>query len=263
VSNQQRPVAARGRGPAGAEPDIGLRVDDVTVRFGGNPALEDVSFAARRGEVLALIGPNGAGKSTMLKTIAGLQRPTAGRVELQGEDVSDVSFRGRATRGLALTFQIPRSATALTVEEQIAGQAKGFRHVRFSHDDAALERVSDVIARVGLADAARKRTRDLTLGEIRRFEVARALVNQPNVLLVDEPASGMSSDEAKQLVEVLRAVADGGVTVVLVEHNIPFVSALARRTVVLSAGRLLIEGETAEVLASPTVKEAYLGQAAA
>ncbi len=262
MRREQKPAAARGR-PAGEASDVGLRVDGITVRFGGNPALEDVSFAARRGEVLALIGPNGAGKSTALKTVAGLQRPDAGTVELQGEDVSDVSFRGRATRGLALTFQIPRSASFLTVEEQIAGQARGFRHVRFSRHNAALARVAEVIERVGLEDAAAKRTRDLTLGEIRRFEVARALVNEPQVLLVDEPASGMSSDEARQLVDVLRGVADGGVTVILVEHNIPFVSALARRTVVLSAGRVLIEGSTADVLASPTVKEAYLGQAAA
>lgn len=246
--------------PNGAE---GLRVEGVTVRFGGNAALEDVSCAAREGEVLAVIGPNGAGKSTLLKTIAGLQRPDAGSVALCGEDVTRIRFRGRAKRGLALTFQIPRSAPTLTLEEQIAAQARGLRHLRDPRSKDAVARVGAVIERMELTEAARKRTPDLTLGEERRFELARALVNDPRVLLVDEPSSGMSSEEAQHLARVLSSIARDGVTVVLVEHNIPFVTALAQRTVVLNAGRVLVKGDTSDVLASPLVQEAYLGRAAA
>jgi branched-chain amino acid transport system ATP-binding protein len=241
----------------------GLEVAGITVRYGGNAALEDVACAAAPGEVLGVIGPNGAGKSTLIKTIAGLVTPAAGRVLMRGTDITRKRFRDRARLGLALTFQIPRSSPTLTVEEQIAAHAKRLRHLRLSRDHSAIDRVREVIERMELQDAIRKRAGDLTLGEVRRFELARALVNDPQVLLVDEPSSGMSAEEAQHLAQVLSQITSGGVTVVLVEHNIPFVRALARRTVVLDAGRVLVTGATADVLASPLVQEAYLGRAAA
>lgn len=250
-------------GPSPHRPADGLAVEKVTVRYGGNAAVSSVSCSTPPGDVLAVIGPNGAGKSTLLRTVAGLQRAQEGRVLIGGRDVTAMDFRQRSRNGLALTFQIPRSAPSLTVEEQLAAQVHGLHHVRGPRSRAAMGRVAEIVARMELGSVTRRRTSELTFGEVRRFEIARALVSDPTVLLVDEPSSGMSSDDARHLAQVLASLAAGAVTVLLVEHNIPFVRALAQRTVVLDAGRVLIGGPTEEVLAAPEVKEAYLGRATA
>jgi branched-chain amino acid transport system ATP-binding protein len=241
----------------------GLLVEEIVVRYGGNAALNGVSCAAAPGEILGVIGPNGAGKSTLLRSIMGLQPVSAGRIHLDGRDVTRTSFSARCRLGAAMTFQIPRGTPSLTVAEELAAQARGFWHRGLPASRKRLQAVADVVERLDLGEVVRRRISQLTLGEERRFELARALVNQPSLLLVDEPSSGMSASEATVLASALRNIADGGVAVVLVEHNIPFISALTRRSVVLDAGWLLLEGPTPDVLKSETVQGAYLGRATA
>jgi branched-chain amino acid transport system ATP-binding protein len=241
----------------------GLVVEEIVVRYGGNAALDGVSCAVAPGEILGVIGPNGAGKTTLLRSIMGLQPVDGGRIRLDGRDVTRTQFSARCRLGATMTFQIPRGTPTLTVGEELAAQARGFWHRSIPGSRARLQTVSDVVERLDLEAVVRRRISQLTLGEERRFELARALVNGPSLLLVDEPSSGMSASEATLLASALRNIANGGVAVVLVEHNIPFISALTRRSVVLDAGRLLLEGPTSDVLKSETVQGAYLGRATA
>jgi ABC-type branched-subunit amino acid transport system ATPase component len=236
-----------------------LVVTGLEVRYGGTIAVSDVSCRVRTGEIVALIGPNGAGKSTLLKAVCGLTPVSAGTVRLAGKSVDGHSFERRCAEGIGLTFQIPRNAPRLTVEEELVAQARDFRHRLLSRSKQVLRRISDLAGAMELGDVLTRPISQLTLGEIRRFELARALVNQPSVLLVDEPASGMSGDETRVLGAALVEVAASGVAVLLVEHNIPFVSSVAKHVVVLDAGGLLVEGPVGEVLESAAVREAYLG----
>jgi ABC-type branched-subunit amino acid transport system ATPase component len=241
----------------------GLRVEGLTVRYGGNTALDDVSFTAARGETLGLIGANGAGKSTLLRTVAGLERPHRGAITHDGVDLTAQSFRRRCRDTLALTFQIPRAAPQLTVEEQLAAQRQGLGHLLSPRSRPHVLAVREVIERMDLGLVSQSRPSELTLGEERRFELARAVLNEPSLLLVDEPSSGMSAEEALHLADALKMIAQTGVTIILVEHNIPFIRTLTANTVVLDAGRKLLSGPTPDVLASKEVKESYLGRAAA
>ena len=236
-----------------------LRVDDVEVRYGGTTAVTEISLTVAPGEVVGLIGPNGAGKSTLLKAIAGLVTAQEGRFRLGDVELTGLSFTRRCRAWIGLTFQIPRNAGRLTVSEELFAQARGFRHRWLPGSRRSMDAIAALLRDLDLEAVADRRVPDLTLGEIRRFEVARALVNDPAVLLVDEPASGMTADEAKVLSAALARLAAGGVGVLLVEHNIPFLSSLADRAVVLDAGKLLIEGATHDVLTSTPVQEAYLG----
>jgi ABC-type branched-subunit amino acid transport system ATPase component len=236
-----------------------LRVEGVEVRYGGTTAVTGVSCTVAPGEVVGLVGPNGAGKSTLLKAIAGLVTAQEGRFHLGEVELTGSSFARRCRAGLGLTFQIPRNAGRLTVSEELFAQSRGFRHRWLPGSRRAMDTVAGLLRELDLEAVADRRVPDLTLGEIRRFEVARALVNDPAVLLVDEPASGMTADEASLLAGSLSRLARRGVGVLLVEHNIPFLSSLADRAVVLDAGKLLIEGPTQEVLTSAPVQEAYLG----
>lgn len=254
IINQNGPVVNASPASTSA-----LEVTGLEVRYGGTIALSDVSLRVRSGEMVALIGPNGAGKSTLLKAVCGLTPASAGSVQIAGRSVDEHSFARRCAEGIGLTFQIPRSAPRLTVEEELVAQARDFTHRLLPGSKRVLQRISDLVGAMELGDVLTRPISQLTLGEIRRFELARALVNQPSVLLVDEPASGMSGDETRVLGAALVEVAASGVAVLLVEHNIPFVSSLAKHVVVLDAGRLLIEGPVGEVLESAAVKEAYLG----
>lgn len=236
-----------------------LRVEGVEVRYGGTTAVTAVSCTVAPGEVVGLVGPNGAGKSTLLKAVAGLVTAQEGRFHLGQVELTGASFARRCRAGLGLTFQIPRNAGRLTVSEELFAQARGFRHRWSPGSRRSSEIIAGLLRDLDLDAVAERRVPDLTLGEIRRFELARALVNEPAVLLVDEPASGMTADEAKILSDALARLADSGVGVLLVEHNIPFLSSLADRVVVLDAGKLLIEGPTQDVLTSTPVQEAYLG----
>jgi len=234
----------------------------VSVSFGGNHAVVDASCTVEAGEIFGLIGPNGAGKSTFLGSIAGLVTTESGEVSIDGRNLSKATFWKRCRHGLAMTFQTPRFDENLTVAEQIMGQLHDARHARLGRRaKSTRERVGDLLAGMELEDVASRAPTDLTLGEIRRFEFARALANEPKVLLIDEPSSGMTAEETRLLSRTIEKIASSGVAIMVIEHNIPFIRALAARTMVLNAGRTIASGPTDAVLASDAVKEAYLGVA--
>jgi len=241
-----------------------IELAGVTVVFGGMTAVDDVGFSVEPGEIFGIIGPNGAGKSTTLNAISGLVPLTRGHVAINGSDVTGDPFWKRCQKGLSMTFQTPRSDENLTVAEQLLAQLRCAHHIRLGRGASkARARVHELLVATEMQDEASRLPGELTMGELRRFEFARAMGNRPKVLLVDEPSSGMTSDEAIMLVRSLRAIADSGVAVVVIEHNIPFIKSLASRLLVLDAGSVIEHGDTAAVLTSDVVKEAYLGTSTA
>lgn len=262
----------RARDDEGAPPL--LEVADVTVRFGGLVANDAVSLAVPAGSISGLIGPNGAGKTTLFNVITGAQAPTGGRVHFAGNDITAASRIDRARLGMARTFQNLSLVTSLSVVDNVtiglgrfrrAGMASAIvRTPRLRAQDRAIRDVAiGALEFVGLVHAAMTMTSDLTYGDRRRLEIARALAASPSLLLLDEPSAGMGPAETAVLAAVIdRARVELGVTVLLVEHDMSFVRTLAEHCSVLEFGRVLAAGPTAEVLADERVAEAYLGKAA-
>jgi branched-chain amino acid transport system ATP-binding protein len=238
-----------------------LEVRDVTVRFGGNVALDQVSLSAEPGCVTGLIGPNGAGKTTLFNVITGLLGPNSGRVELDGRDITNLNPTKRARRGLARTFQRLELFSLLTVRENIRVAAdirKGWSRDK----DNPAEVVEQIIDRVGLRAIADERVDSLPTGQCRLVELGRSLATKPKVLLLDEPASGQDESETEQFAALLRELADEGTVVVLVEHDVQLVMNICRTVHVLDFGQIIAVGTPAEIQANEAVLAAYLGSGA-
>ncbi|HET9612321.1 MAG TPA: ABC transporter ATP-binding protein [Acidimicrobiales bacterium] len=235
-----------------------LEVRNVTVRFGGHLALDDVSIAAPPGEVTGLIGPNGAGKTTLFNVVTGLQAPARGSVRLDGEDVTGLAPYRRARRGLARTFQRLELFGLLTVRENVELAAAAGRRRSGRHSATRADRALEL---VGLTGQAGVRADELPTGRARLVELARALATGPQVLLLDEPASGQDERETEAFREVLLSVAAAGIAVVLVEHDVHLVMRTCARVHVLDFGRVLASGTPAEIQADRAVLDAYLGAA--
>ncbi len=261
-------ATAGGAGPAA------LSADGITVRFGGLAALSDVSLDVRRGSIVGLVGPNGAGKSTLLAVLSGLRSPNAGRVHLQGDDVSDMSARHRASRGLARTFQQPELFMGLTVREHLVlayrARVAPHRMWRDMLDPRALvrtavgetDKVDGLLELLHLTHVAKAPVAALPLGVIRLVEVGRALASQPRVLLLDEPLSGLDLHGSENLVTVFGEIveqSDDGLSLVIVEHDVAAVLALSDSVVVLDFGERIAMGTPEEVRSDPAVRTAYLG----
>jgi ABC-type branched-subunit amino acid transport system ATPase component len=244
---------------AGAEERADLRVEHVTVRFGGVLALGDVSLEAPAGAVTGLIGPNGAGKTTLFDVVTGIRRPEAGRVRLGGRDVTRVKPHGRARLGMSRTFQRLELFGSLTARENVA-LAAGTRR-RHGAGGRARPDVATVLAQVGLQAEADTPADLLPTGQARLLELARALATGPQVLLLDEPSAGLDPDETAALGRVLGALAGEGLAVLLVEHDMDLVMGVCRQVVVLDAGTVIAVGSPAAVQGDPAVRAAYLGEA--
>jgi branched-chain amino acid transport system ATP-binding protein len=239
-----------------------LRVEGLTVRFGGLTALGGVSLSVTRGEIRALIGPNGAGKSTFFNCVTGVLRPTAGQIWLDGEDITGLPPDRISRKAIARSYQITNLLPAATVFEnvRIAAQSRrgGFnlvRHHRALRDVNA--RAEAVLGAVGLGDKAEELAANLSHGEQRNLEIGIALATEPKLLCLDEPTAGMSVAETRATVELIRRIARD-LTILIVEHDMEVVMGLARTITVLHYGEVLAEGSPAEIQANPRVQEVYL-----
>jgi len=242
-----------------------LRIQNLTKNFGGLRVTDDVTLDVMPGELHAVIGPNGAGKTTLINQISGLLAPDAGTIMFAGEDVTTMPVAGRAQRGLARSFQITSILPRFSVLENVAlavqaRRGTSFRFFGHAADEEELNAPAlAALAQVGLAERADAPAGELSHGEKRALELAIALAMEPKLLLLDEPMAGTGHDETERLVAVLRSL-KGRFPMVLVEHDMTAVFALADRISVLIYGRILASGPPAQVRADPQVVTAYLGE---
>jgi branched-chain amino acid transport system ATP-binding protein len=236
-----------------------LRVEGVSKRFGGLLAVDNVSLDVEPARITALIGPNGAGKTTLFAMISGFLSPSSGRISHRGEDITGVPPYRLARRGIARTFQIVRPFAGLTVHENIAIGAHLSRRSRTAARDAAAQ----VAQLVGLAELLERPAASLTVAGRKRLELARALATEPGLLLLDEVLAGLNPTELAAMVPTIRAIAERGITIVMIEHVMQAVMSLAQHVYVLAEGRILTEGSPQTVVGDARVIEAYLGRGAA
>jgi branched-chain amino acid transport system ATP-binding protein len=233
-----------------------VELERVSKAFGSLRVIDDLSLTVDEGEAIGIVGPNGAGKTTMLNLIAGSLRPDQGRVLFRGRDVTRLSPHGHCHSGIARTFQIPRPFAGMTVFENVlVGGTYGRSHPESDPTDAAIQ----ALERTHLLPRANALAGSLTLLERKRLEVARALVTEPEVLLLDEVAGGLTEPEVQDLVETVRDVRARGIAVVWIEHIVHALLSAVDRLVALDFGRKLIEGDPHVVIASPEVRDVYLG----
>jgi len=253
--------------------DLALSLSDVTVRFGGIAALNGVGLEAAGGDVVGIIGPNGAGKTTLFDVISGWRTPAEGRVVLGGKDVTNTPATARARLGLRRTFQRVQPFGWLTVEDNVLAALEWrsggggmladlvYFPTRRARERARRERVHVVLERCGLLPVRKEMAGSLPVGIARMVELARAIVDPPTVLLLDEPASGLDETETVRLGEQIQAVRDEtGCVVLLVEHNAGFVMEQCDRVVVLNLGTVLADGSPDEIQGNQAVRDAYLGE---
>jgi branched-chain amino acid transport system ATP-binding protein len=232
-----------------------LELAGVSRSFGGLTVVDDLSAALDEGEALGVVGPNGAGKTTMLDLLAGQLAPDAGRILFRGQDVTRLPARRRCQLGIGRTFQVPRPFSGLTVfENALVGATFG----RADAGDPAAAAAA-ALDRAGLSGRANHLAGSLTLLDRKRLELARALATGPTVLLLDEIAGGLTEAEVQQLIGTIEGLRAEGISIVWIEHVVHALLAVVDRLLALDFGRKLIEGEPAEVMASPEVRGVYLG----
>jgi len=262
-------AAPSGEGVNPAQPL--LEVHGLTKRFGGLVAVDDLSFQVSPGEIYAVIGPNGAGKTTVFNLISGVLRPNRGRISLRGRPLTDLPAYDVAAEGVARTFQTPLIFADLTVAQNVmlgmhrrlrAGFLTAMLRLAVAEERAARAETLAYLEQVGLERLSRAPAGELPFGAQRLLEMARALATRPRLLLLDEPASGLSAGERADLVALIRRIRDGGVTVLLVEHDMALVMGLADRVLVLNYGQRIAEDAPGVVRQDPRVIGAYLGEPA-
>jgi branched-chain amino acid transport system permease protein len=246
--------------PAAVAGETVLEVKNLSKHFGGLKAVDEVDIAVRRGGVHALIGPNGSGKTTTLNVLSGLYKATAGRVILDGTDVTDMPPHQRAAAGLGRTFQNIRLFRTMTaLENVVIGAERPGNRLIGQGEDALNARAMSALSFVGLGSRANELISSFSYGHQRLIEIARALAANPTLLLLDEPAAGLNSSEKLELHELLNRIAAQGLTILIIDHDMTLVSEAAQHITVLNFGRRIADGESMAVLRHPDVVSAYLG----
>lgn len=245
-----------------------LEIESLTKRFGGVVAADGISLELPAGELHAIIGPNGAGKSTLIGQLSGEVVPDSGRIHFGGQDITQLPVYRRSQLGLARSFQVTTLFPDFTALDNVALSVQAHCGHSFQFWKNARKEIElrgpahAALARAGLAERAATLVADLSHGERRQLEIAMALAGKPRMLLLDEPMAGMGAEESTRLVALLRAL-KGDITVMLIEHDIDAVFALADRVSVLVYGRIIATGDPAAIRSDPSVREAYLGEGAA
>jgi len=236
-----------------------LQVDAITMRFGGIVAIDNLSLDVKQGQILALMGPNGAGKTTTFHVIAGVHKPTSGRILFQGQDITAMRPDGRCRAGVARTFQITQPFEQLSVTENIMVGARPFHHSM-----AELRKASEAFAdQVGLGDRLDTPAKGLSTGQRKRLELARAMATRPKLLLMDEVTGGVDMKSIPGLIDLVKSLRQGGLTIVLIEHNMKVINDLADEAIFMNRGARMVSGTPYQVATDPAVVELYLGEAKA
>ncbi len=233
-----------------------LDINGISKSFGGVQASRNVTMHVPQGGISSLIGPNGAGKTTLFALLTGFHKPDGGTVRFLGEDITGLAPEKIAARGMVRTFQIVQPFAGQTVRENIAVGA----HLRLSRRSDALHKAEAVAIQVGLADRLDSDAAALTVAGRKRLEVARALATDPRLILFDEVLAGLNPSEIRDVVPLIRAIAETGVTILLIEHVMQAVMSLSQHAWVLNQGEIIAQGPPREIVANPRVVEAYLGK---
>jgi branched-chain amino acid transport system ATP-binding protein len=234
-----------------------LELDNVRRRFGGLNAVEGVSFSVAKGEIIGLIGPNGAGKTTLINLITGVHPANSGRVRFDGQDITRRRPYQIARLGLARTFQIVQPFPKMTVLENVAAGAMFARGILSMREALAIAR--EQLEFTGLADMADRPAAALTLARRKRLELAKGLAMKPRLLMLDEVNAGLNSTEIAEALDLIRRIANLGVTIIVIEHLMKVVLSISNRLIVLHHGQLIAQGTPRDVVSDKTVIEAYLG----